>query len=114
MSDISPGLSDFLSPGHADWQDFLPNPHGYYVARVPKFGSAPRGVAWGVGLCPFHGDGNTHSLLMVNLMHGAWDCSSTCGSGDMVEFHMRMHGMSFDDAVLDLILLREARKGTRT
>ena len=114
MSDISPGLSDFLSPGHADWQDFLPNPHGYYAARVLKFAQAPHGVPWGIGLCPFHGDDNMHNLLMVDLMHGAWYCSSTCGSGCMVEFHMRISGMSFDAAVRDLVLLRETRKGVRS
>ena len=83
MSRISPGLCEFLSPGQTDWHDFLPNPQGYYAARVPKFRPAPRRVAWGVGLCPFHGGGNTDILLMVALMHGAWNCSSTCGGAGL-------------------------------
>jgi hypothetical protein len=110
MTELSSELSDFLSPGHAYWHDFLPNPHGYYAARVPKFAHAPRRVPWGVGLCPFHGNDNTDILLMVDLMHGTWHCSSTCGSGDVVEFHMRMYGASFDNAVRELILLREGQK----
>lgn len=110
MSDLSPGLSDFLSLGNACWRDFLPNPRGYYAKRVPKFAPAPSGVMCGLGLCPFHADDNMDVMLIVDLFRGAWCCSASCGSGGMVEFHMRLHGIGFDAAVRELILLRERWK----
>ena len=111
MNDVPCGLSDFLSPGDACWRDFLPNLYGYYVKRVPKLAQAASNVPWALGLCPFHGNYNADAMLMVDLIRGEWRCSAQCGSGDMVEFHMRMYGMNFDTAVRELILLREGPEG---
>lgn len=87
----------------SDWRALLPEPEQYYAQCVHRLGH-PNVQGWALACCPFHED-NTPSLG-VNLCHGGWRCHAGCGRGDMVTFHQRLVGLSFVDAVRDLIGLR--------
>lgn len=55
---------------------------------------------WG-SLCPFHGD--RKKSFSVNRITGAWVCYGKCNEGGgIVKFHARLHGMTEEDALLDL------------
>jgi hypothetical protein len=110
MTNISPGLDDFLSIGNACWWDFLPNPRAYYAERVSNFAPAPSGKPFALGLCPFHEGDDAIVMLTVDLNRGEWRCSAGCGCGDIVEFHMRKYGVSFEAAVREMILLPGRQK----
>src|SRR5688572_15614938 len=55
---------------------------------------------WKTAPCPFHGGGDS---LRVNTESGGWICMS-CGEhgGDILAFHMQMHGVNFVQACRDL------------
>jgi len=80
----------------------LPDPAGYYGARVVKLGR-PNGDGWAQGRCPFHDDHD--ASLSVNLVgaRGCWKCFAGCGAGDMVAFQMRLSGSGFVEAVRELV-----------
>ncbi|MFT4247639.1 MAG: CHC2 zinc finger domain-containing protein [Pseudomonas sp.] len=84
----------------ADWRNRLPEPAGYYSARVAKLGK-PNGNGWAQELCPFHEDHDTS--MSVNLGTGGWRCFAGCGHGDLVGFHIRTTGKPFKEAVAELI-----------
>lgn len=86
-----------------DWRNRLPDPTSYYRKRVAKLGKAQVND-WAQGQCPFHEDRN--ASLSVNLSHGGWTCFAGCDSGDLVSFHMRLAGLSFKEAVRELLGLR--------
>jgi len=86
-----------------DWRNRLPDPRSYYRKRVAKLGKAQLS-GWAQGQCPFHEDRN--ASLSVNLSHGGWMCFAGCDSGDLVSFHMRLAGLSFKEAVRELLGLR--------
>lgn len=90
------------------WRDFLPYPKDYYAKQVPGFVQAPRNPLHGLGLCPFHESDNADAYLVIDLRNGGWFCSHSCGTGDLVEFHARRHGIELDAARCDLILSRGA------
>jgi DNA primase len=52
---------------------------------------------WRSTLCPFHDDSSPS--LRVNTAGGGWCCMS-CGAsgGDVLAFHMRLHGLEFIEA----------------
>jgi hypothetical protein len=89
----------------AKWRDRLPDPAGYYGARVVKLGK-PNGDGWAQGRCPFHDDHD--ASLSVNLVgvRGCWKCFAGCGAGDMVAFQMRLSGSGFVEAVRELVGVR--------
>lgn len=79
-------------------RDRLPMPARYFHERGVRLIG---GGEWRGLLCPFHDD-KTPSLR-VNLVTGAWRCMS-CGErgGDILEFHRRLHGLTFAQACRDL------------
>jgi hypothetical protein len=97
------GSSARRVPDH--WRARLPDPATYYAGRVAKLGK-PNGEGWAQGRCPLHED--RHESLSVHLAgsRGCWKCFAGCGAGDMVAFHMRLRGLSFVDAVRELVGVR--------
>lgn len=97
---VAPQIASKRLPGR--WRHRLPEPEVYYRQHVTGLGRA-RDDGWAHGLCPFHDD-HTPSLG-VNLQgrRGGWICFAGCGKGDLVAFHMSRTGLSFRDAVCDLV-----------
>ena len=54
----------------------------------------------GMALCPFHEDKNPS--LSIDMETGVFHCFGCDGSGDVFDFHMRVHGLPFADALKDL------------
>ena len=79
-------------------KDRLPSPLSYYHqhARLPM-----QGKAWRTVLCPFHDD--THASLSIHVDSGGYFCHA-CGAkgGDVLDFHMQKHGLTFEDAAQEL------------
>lgn len=88
-------------PGHLpqDWRERTPHPIRYYPMHVPSL-SAPSAHGGAQGRCPLHDD--EEASLNVNLNTGHWQCQR-CGRGTLVDFHQRLTGKTWVDAVLDLI-----------
>jgi len=95
-------LSSRRLPGN--WRDRLPDPPTYYGHYVEKL-TKPNSAGYSQGCCPFHDDHNA-SLSVHATGRGLWKCFASCGSGDIVDFHQRITGLPFADAVRDLIGLR--------
>ena len=89
---------DTLKP----WRDRLPDPGLYYAATVAGLSRANR-TGWALGLCPFHDDHNASLSVQLVERHGGWRCFAGCGSGDLVDFHMRCTALPFREAVRDLL-----------
>lgn len=85
-----------------DWRDRLPRPLVYYSGCIIKLGR-PNGAGWAQGRCPFHDDGNASLSVHVLKEGGRWRCFAGCGQGDLVSFHQRRTGMSFREALADLM-----------
>lgn len=86
-----------------NWREQLPDPATYFQERVAKFGNR-KGV-WTMGLCPFHADHNPSFGVKLGSARGRWECFAGCGGGDLLEFHMRVTGYEFNQAVRDLLRL---------
>jgi len=84
-----------------NWRDRIPAPAIYYAQHLKL--SPPNALGWAQAPCPFHEDRNASFSVNLTGERGAWRCFASCGGGDMVGFHMRRSGMSFVDAVRDLI-----------
>ncbi|MGE5073565.1 MAG: CHC2 zinc finger domain-containing protein [Anaerolineae bacterium] len=69
-------------------------PIGDVVAKYVELDSKGR------GRCPFHDD--QHPSLSVNFDEGYWHCFAGCGGGSVIDFWMKLHSMSFAEAVSDL------------
>ena len=80
-----------------NWRVRLPNPAAYYAQHVPGLGQ-PDTLGTARGRCPMHE--NNNPLIDIDA-HGGWRCHGKCGSGDLVDFAMRLR--LFNEAVLDLI-----------
>lgn len=63
------------------------------------------------GLCPFHGE-KTPSFY-VTPDKGFYHCFGCGAHGTVIDYVMRMHGMSFIDAVRHILDLREQRPAAR-
>jgi hypothetical protein len=86
----------------ADWRSKLCLPLDYYREHVPGL-SEPDEGGMATGQCPLCSDrGGTLTVHVVNP-RGTWICSASCGRGDMIEFAQRMFGLTFQQAVRDLI-----------
>jgi hypothetical protein len=85
-----------------NWRDRLPRPAAYYGRCVQKLGKV-NGAGWAQGICPFHDDHNKSLGVCINGGHGGWRCFAGCGGGDIVAFHRRLRGMTFNAAICDLI-----------
>lgn len=86
----------------ANWRERLPDPATYYTALIAKL-SAPNAAGWAQGCCPFHEDHNASLSVNMRGERGGWRCFSGCGSGDLLNFHMRRSGLLFADAVAELL-----------
>ena len=75
-------------------RDRLPDPSAYYESQRLRL--TGRG-AWRDAVCPFHED--TKPSLRVRIETGAFRCMA-CGAsgGDVLDFHMKRHGLQFADA----------------
>jgi len=52
------------------------------------------------GLCPLHPE--KKPSFSANTKTGQWICRSSCGSGNVIDFHARIHNMTSKEAVEDL------------
>ena len=88
----------------SDWRERLPDPFHYYREHVKELGEPGiSGVAQ--GKCPFHEDDpavSSVNLISVNLISGHWHCPC-CGRGAMTVYHQRLTGMTWGEAVCDLV-----------
>ena len=78
-------------------RELLPDPADYHVAA----GEPLTGIgAWGTRGCPFHGGSDS---MRVNRASGGFCCMS-CGEkgGNVLDFHMRVHGLDFVAAAREL------------
>lgn len=73
----------------------LPLPANYYREQGLKLIG---GSEWKSAICPFHKD--TRPSLRLHLKSGAFKCMA-CGvhGGDILSFHMQLHGLKFSEAV---------------
>jgi hypothetical protein len=55
-----------------------------------------RGSEWAI-VCPFHEDRNPS--LRINASKGTWFCDPCGEGGDVIEFVMKLRGLSFPDAL---------------
>lgn len=79
-------------------RDRLPDPLSYYADTAGLQFREKRGL-WRTAKCPWHG-GNS---LRINSRTGAWCCMAGCGSGgDVLGFHMALHGLEFTEAARQL------------
>ncbi|WP_033227275.1 CHC2 zinc finger domain-containing protein [Rickettsiella massiliensis] len=78
--------------------NLLPSPREYYTEVLKKFYPQEKQAT---ALCPFHPD--KIPSFSVNLIHGMFFCFS-CGArgGNVLTFHMRLHGIKFTKAVTEL------------
>lgn len=62
-----------------------------------------------VGRCPFHED-RSPSFSVSLSTPGLWKCFASCGSGNIVQFHAKLHKMRIQEAEEDLHVLSGERK----
>jgi DNA primase len=77
---------------------YLPDPDKYF--DLQQIGLKGKGD-WRDALCPFHDD--RKPSLRINILKGAYRCMA-CGAhgGDVLAFHMHLHGKGFIEAAKDL------------
>jgi len=79
-------------------------PSSYYDAHLKGAFGKPTGNGWHMwnGLCPFHMDTRPGSFV-INKVSGAYRCfSCSAKGGDIIDFHMKRHGISFTEALNQL------------
>lgn len=88
-------------------RSLLPNAVKYYQTQGVELKG--QGV-WRDAICPFHKD--TKPSLRVNVERGAYRCM-VCGArgGDVLDFHLQKHGLSFVDACKQLGAWVENKNG---
>lgn len=76
----------------------LPNPSHYFRDQGLKINGYGE---WKNAICPFHPD--TKPSLRLRLDSGGFRCMA-CGEhgGDVLAFHMRLHGLDFITAAKEL------------
>ena len=80
-------------------QNLKPDPEGYFEAQGLKL-TGPRNAKWKTAACQFHGGSDS---MRINTQSGGWCCMS-CGEkgGDVLAYHMKLHGLEFIDAAKQL------------
>jgi len=78
-------------------RNLLPDPVSYFEAQGLKF--TGRGK-WKTTSCQFHGGSDS---MRINVASGGW-CCMNCGQkgGDVLSYHMQLHGAEFMDAAKQL------------
>jgi len=87
----------------SNWPYMLPEPKQYFRRRIAELCS-PNAIGWAQGKCPFHKDPAAAFCVNLRWDQPQWRCFGGCGSGNMVDFHMRMYGLDFSEAVAELLL----------
>ena len=80
-----------------NWRERLPKAIDLYRAHISQL-TPPDTLGVLHGRCPFHMGNNP--MLTIDA-EGTWVCHGRCGSGDLVEFAVRLR--AFNNAVRDLI-----------
>ena len=77
----------------------LPDPAAYYEAQGLTF--RERKGKWRTTACKFHGGSDS---MRINLHSGAFVCMAACGArgGDVLAYHMAVHGLEFVTAAKEL------------
>ena len=80
-----------------DWASILDlkTYYGKYVKNMTVHGDQIKGC------CPLHQDGR--ASFTASLVKPVWTCFSKCGSGNLEQFHAKMHGMTVKQAIADLL-----------
>ena len=81
------------------WRHKVAEPGAMYRQLYPQARANADG--WALVCCPFHDD--TRASLSINFVHGGWRCFAACGSGDLVAFSMKYHGVDFPEALRLLV-----------
>lgn len=79
-------------------RDRLPDPRSYYEAHGLALS---KGKKWVTTACQFHQGSDS---MRINLQSGAFVCMAGCGArgGDVLAYHMAVHGLEFIEAAKDL------------
>lgn len=79
-------------------RDRLPAPSSYYEAQGLALS---KGKKWVTTACHFHQGSDS---MRINLQSGAFVCMAGCGArgGDVLAYHMAVHGLEFIEAAKDL------------
>ena len=79
-------------------RDRLPDPRSYYEAQGLALS---KGKKWVTTACQFHQGSDS---MRINLQSGAFVCMAGCGArgGDVLAYHMAVHGLEFIEAAKDL------------
>lgn len=79
-------------------RDRLPDPRSYYEAQGLVLS---KGKKWVTTACQFHQGSDS---MRINLQSGAFVCMAGCGArgGDVLAYHMAIHGLEFIEAAKDL------------
>ena len=79
-------------------RDRLPDPRSYYEAQGLVLS---KGKKWVTTACQFHQGSDS---MRINLQSGAFVCMAGCGArgGDVLAYHMAVHGLEFIEAAKDL------------
>ena len=77
-------------------RDKLPDVQTYFEGQGLTL-SGPRSAKWKTAGCSFHGGSDS---MRINTTSGAWVCMAGCGArgGDVLAYHMAVHGLEFMDA----------------
>lgn len=80
-------------------RNLLPDAVGYFEAQGLRL-AGPRQSKWKTTACQFHGGSDS---MRINTQTGGWCCMS-CGEsgGDMLAYHLKLHGMDFVEAAKQL------------
>ena len=81
-------------------RNLLPDPVPYFEAQGLTL-TGPPTAKWKTAGCSFHG---SRDSMRINTTSGAWVCMAGCGArgGDVLAYHMALHGMGFVEAARDL------------
>ncbi|MEJ8296577.1 CHC2 zinc finger domain-containing protein [Delftia tsuruhatensis] len=79
-------------------RDRRPDPRSYYEGQGLRLG---KGKKWVTTACQFHQGSDS---MRINLQSGAFVCMAGCGArgGDVLAYHMAVHGLEFIEAAKDL------------
>ena len=80
-------------------RNLLPDTMSYFEAQGLKL-AGPRSAKWKTTACQFHGGSDS---MRVNTQSGGWCCMS-CGEsgGDVLAYHIKLHGLEFVEAAKQL------------
>lgn len=90
-------------------KDNLPEPFSYFESEGLLLKSRGK---WRTAECTFHGSTDS---MRINTANGAWVCMAGCGArgGDVLAYHMAVHGMDFITAAKALGAWQEDGKPSK-